>query len=451
MRLAATILLAAIVSILLLQNIAWWPASSEASRHITGDQDAGHIENQSWSYSPDLHAEDFTLDEKACGVAFPDLWYEVDRSVVFWQAQLSRHGVVVNTSTGLQKDGTFRALIHNNHLRILQTKGIFGSSEPQLAERAVAVWQQIHRALLGASAAGEVLPSIEFSVSVEDIPLAPHEDDGTYHALWAFSRNRNTKAHEGLFLMPDFNHWSWRGVAGPFSEMRVYSKAADGPLSNKISKLMWRGAVWTNPALRGALVQVTSGKPWADVSDFDWSTRAGHIDTEDFCRFGFLAHTEGRSWSGRLKYLLNCRSVTVIHELEWTAHYYHLLKSEGSEQNFVSVKRDFSDLETSILLLLDGGSAAQKIADNAIATFRDRYLTLAAETCYWRHLIRSWREVTGGPQVLEQTRSNLSGVVRTKEKLRGIAFEELVVFRGEAEWPPVPLDLDAEAEQGRGR
>lgn len=119
--------------------------------------------------------------------------------------------------------------------------------------------------------------------------------------------------------------------------MREYSKAVDGPISNKIPKLMWRGAVWTNPTLRGALVQETEDKPWADVSDFDWSTRSGHIATEDFCQFGFLAHTEGRSWSDRLKYLLNCRSVRVAHELEWSAHYYHLLKSEGSEQNFVLV------------------------------------------------------------------------------------------------------------------
>lgn len=86
--------------------------------------------------------------------------------------------------------------------------------------------------------------------------------------------------------------------------------------------------------------------------------------------------------------------------------------------------------------LLGDKAAAQKIADNAVATFRDRYLTFAAETCYWRKLIRSWREVTDKPITLEETRTNLSGVSRTRRKLRGIVFEEIVVFRGKAEWPP---------------
>lgn len=195
-HLVATLIFAAIVFIFLFHNTALWPASSEESQYAAGkltgdqepfrgptDQDTRPIAHQIWSFSPDLHVEDFTLDVQQCEIAFPDLWYEIDRSVAFWQAQLSRDGAVINTSSDLQNDGTFRALIHNNRLRILQTRGIFKSSEPQLAERAVAVWQQIHRALLGASAAGEVLPSIEFSVIVEDIPPALYGNHGTHHAL----------------------------------------------------------------------------------------------------------------------------------------------------------------------------------------------------------------------------------------------------------------------------
>jgi hypothetical protein len=99
----------------------------------------------------------------------------------------------------------------------------------------VAVWQQIHRALLGATATGEMLPSIEFSVSVDDRPNTPENPEDT-HTLWAFSRNYNTRAHERVFLIPDFNYWSWRGVAGSFAEMRARSKELDEYISDKIPK-----------------------------------------------------------------------------------------------------------------------------------------------------------------------------------------------------------------------
>jgi len=33
---------------------------------------------------------------------------------------------------------------------------------------------------------------------------------------------------------------------------------------------------------------------------------------------------------------------------------------------------------------------AARIARNNVKTFRDRYLTPAAEACYWRKLVREW-------------------------------------------------------------
>lgn len=60
-----------------------------------------------------------------------------------------------------------------------------------------------------------------------------------------------------------------------------------------------------------------------------------------------FVHAEGRSWSGRLKYILNCDSVAIIHDLEWAAWYYHLLAPSGPEKNHIPVRRDHSDLERS--------------------------------------------------------------------------------------------------------
>lgn len=58
----------------------------------------------------------------------------------------------------------------------------------------------------------------------------------------------------------------------------------------------------------------------------------------DYCRYKFLAHAEGCSYSGRLKYLQACNSVIVAHKLDWVQHHHPLMVSEGLEQNFVEVK-----------------------------------------------------------------------------------------------------------------
>jgi len=445
------VLLAGVVVVFVIPNILFWLRSS-ASQKCTTALPADHrkppsrSEAQSittanpkdWSYEPRKDSENFALNKKQCNVAFPQLWQEINRSISVWKNEISRPIAAEDISLEKQSGGVFRALIHENQLRILETKGILDQQGSQMPfERTIAVWQQIHRALLGATAAGEMLPSIEFSVSVDDKPNIQGDTPDDTHTLWAFCRHRETRAHDRVFLMPDFNFWSWRGVAGSFVEMQAYGRDLDRPISEKIQKAAWRGAVWTNPEVRGSLQEVTKDQPWADVVAFDWSTHSDFVPIEDFCRFAFLVRTEGRSWSGRLKYLFNCESLTIIHKLQWTAHYYHLLIPEGHDQNYVPAKRDFSNLEEKIQHYINHPNEAQRIADNGIATFRERYLTLAAEACYWRKLIEGWNEVADSPEVYEYSQVNVSGVVETKKERRGIAFEELIVrLRENVEWPP---------------
>jgi hypothetical protein len=100
-------------------------------------------------------------------------------------------------------------------------------------------------------------------------------------------------------------------------------------------------------------------------------------------------HTEGRSYSGRGKYLLNCGSVVVMHKSEWIEPHQDLYVKSGPEQNIVEVERDFSDLEEKMQKLLNDLQLARQIAMNSRKTFRDRYLTSAAQACYWRKVFRS--------------------------------------------------------------
>lgn len=91
---------------------------------------------------------------------------------------------------------------------------------------------------------------------------------------------------------------------------------------------MWRGSM--NNDVRTALVGVAEGQDWSDVQIMTPETR---LHMAEFCKYQFPVHTEGNTWSGRLRYMQNCNSVSVIHQpLKYQAHYYDLLIAEGPDQ-----------------------------------------------------------------------------------------------------------------------
>lgn len=69
--------------------------------------------------------------------------------------------------------------------------------------------------------------------------------------------------------------------------------------------------------------------------------------------------------------------------------------------------------------LLAHPEKAKRIADNSVAVFRERYLTPAAEACYWRVLVRRWKEVLGWePELFEEGKKG--------RRKRGVRFETFV-------------------------
>lgn len=87
----------------------------------------------------------------------------------------------------------------------------------------------------------------------------------------------------------------------------------------------------------------------------------------------------------------------VIHKLQYIQHHHYLLVSEGPLQNYIEVERDFSDLATKMSNILEHPEKGDKIAQNNVKTFRERYLTPAAEACYWRELWKGYGEVSDRP------------------------------------------------------
>ena len=279
------------------------------------------------------------------------------------------------------------------------------------------------------------LPSIEFVFTTEDFA----GDNSS--PVWAYSKRDE---HESVWMMPDFGYWAWPEVkVGPYGEVRRRMAAIDEgedssssstatatrPLSFKDKKkqLVWRGSLNTNPELRSKFLKSTLGRSWASVRVIDWDEpddlRFNLLPIEEHCRYMFLAHTEGRSFSGRGKYLLNCRSVVISHALSWREAHHGALISTGPDANYVEVQRDFSDLGRKLEYLIDNPETAERIANNAVRTFRDRYLTPAAESCYWRQLIRAYASVSFfEPSLYTQRRGDGKNVPR------GTPFETWVLL-----------------------
>lgn len=425
--------------LLVAQNLRLWHTSHKAKESIVPlppivNNPPALEKLDPWQFNATRDANNYALSSEQCDVAFPDFYKEVDRAVSLRREQLG-HIKVNDTALDWREEGVFRALIHNNKLRILETRKALENKG--LRERTHAVLHQINRALIGASATGETLPDIEFSVIVEDRPNLPTAANDT-HVVWSFARRLQDRSHDRAWIIPDFNLWAWLGVAGDFGEYRELAAQRDAFVADKIPQAVWRGVTWTNPSVRAPLLKVSENKSWADVKEIDWKDHTNMMPTEDFCRYAFVVHTEGRSWSGRLKYLLQCDSLPIVHKMEWIGHYYHLLQGKGDDKNVISVKRDFANLEKKVKHYMEHPEDAQRLADNVRTTFRDRYLTPAAQTCYWRRLIRGWSEVAFQPLIYEDVEIDVSGTNETETKLRGISFEAFII--GNDEYPPVPKD-----------
>lgn len=288
--------------------------------------------------------------------------------------------------------------------------------------REKATLSAINRAILSSP---EPLPNIEFIFNTDDsVDKFP---------LWGYARRAKDKS---VWLIPDFGFWSWPETkAGSTREVQAKAEWAEEHglnWGNKTAKLLWRGVPVMGPTIRDKLIQVTKDKSWADVKALVWNDKDSLMNDyktmPQHCEYQYVAQTEGNTYSGRLKYLQSCRSVVISHELEWIQHYYHLMKPSGPEQNFVQVRRDWSDLEREMQHLLSHDEEAKRIADNSVHIFRERYLTSAAEVCYWRRLMREWKQaIDFEPEFFKMANG--------KKEWRGISVESFLLM-GEVEYDP---------------
>ncbi|KAK2750140.1 hypothetical protein FQN57_004636 [Myotisia sp. PD_48] len=335
-----------------------------------------------WTFQSDRDKNNISLNRRQCGVSFPGLFEDINRATGFWEKGVS----AADISKIQLQNGMAKARIHNGELYVINTR----SAQEDHRRKILAILSSIHRAL-SAHPNTDIPWNFDFVFSVED---RVQDIGGRDHPIWVLGRKAKEQA---VWLMPDFGFWAWENLSnslGPYSQVVEHIKAREPSWDQKIPKLVWRGKLSFAPKLRRNLLDAARNRPWGDVKELIWSRKDNFISMEDHCKYMFLAHTEGRSFSSSLKYRQACRSVIVAHKLQYIQHHHYLLQADGPYQNFVEVERDFSDLSNKIEGLLKDPERARRIADNSVAVFQRRYLTKAAEACYWRAMWDGWAKVS---------------------------------------------------------
>ncbi|KAJ9642031.1 hypothetical protein H2199_005246 [Coniosporium tulheliwenetii] len=358
------------------------------------------LQSPQWSFQYPRDASNHGLSEAQCLSAFPDLYHEIDRAVAHRRAV--GNITLSDVDPAWRGDGVIRAMIHHNNLYILEARGSL-----------------------------TITTAREFTFTVHDYAELGEEEGKPGHTTWAYAR---LEKQESLWLMPDFNMWSWPDVGirsyGEFRDLVLEDEEGAAEFVDKIPKLVWRGAVHGLAA--------DDLREWSDVQALDWGNKsdidAKLLSMQQHCGYQYLAQTEGNTYSGRLKFLLNCGSVVVAHKMNFVEPYHHLLdSSRGEGQNIVRFKdRDFKQLQETMEYYLARPLEAQRIADNSARVFRERYLTPAAEACYWRALFRGWAQVQGFE--VEFYRPEEHG---KKRKPRGVPFESYVIMEA-VDWEIPP-------------
>ncbi|GAM90661.1 hypothetical protein ANO11243_087060 [Dothideomycetidae sp. 11243] len=426
-RRPSNVTILAVALLLVLMRLLWSTPTDDArqGRPYIPDPQSGRPRTNTalpFVYNYDKHARHHALSDDQCSAAFPALFDVLDSTAAERKdAPISQSELRIDDDKCL-----VRVLIYEAELFVLQGSQNKKCWMGRWHERTTSLLHGIHRAV--SAAPPDSIPDIEFVLDLDDDPQRALDSRGetlNTSSVWGLTRLQH-QTH--IWLMPDYAYWAWPSalVASHAQTRRKMAETnAEWPWEKKASKAVWRGTTHLNPVVREPLINATRDKTWADVrvcDIYDEATKRYCILQHEHCRYKFPVHTEGYTYSGRLKYLQLCDSATVIHELKWAEHHTHLLRHQGAEQNYIRVKSDWSDLEEKMVYYIDNDEEAAAIAKHSYDTFAKKYLTPAATSCYWRRMIRNWAEIQGfKPQLY--TQDTASG----EKVLRGVPFEAYAI------------------------
>ncbi|KAI1389645.1 uncharacterized protein F4822DRAFT_207048 [Hypoxylon trugodes] len=376
---------------------------------------------------PSSVLNNFHLTTAQCRSTFPYLTQEIDHAVAKGPFTLTRRP---------HDMGPLIARIRNGKLSILSYARRSDLSREMLQHRS-ATLHQIANALL-------TTPPDE--TPADTIIAFNHEDDPLSPSL-SYSRPADpvlNGADKHIFPIPHFSFYAWPiATVGSFPRASSAISVLESEISwsNKQPQAIWRGTTWFNHPragrLRQDLVASTKSQPWADIAPLvvHANGSSNGLPIEDFCRYRYIIHTEGVTYSGRFQYHQLCASVVLSPPIAWMQHVTHLVRpvfshalpgvertltspaasrkeklapypaswvksawpksyNPATEANMVFVAPDWSDLEATIAWLEAHPKIAEGIARRQRELFHGAgYLSPAAEKCYWRALLRGWSSV----------------------------------------------------------
>ncbi|KAE8219568.1 hypothetical protein CF319_g6755 [Tilletia indica] len=378
-----------------------------ASNALTGKGGELSWSQQPWvetgrtdlNYTTPFNRDDLTLTEDECDALFPGLWKDLDRAKAYYTKRQPFTRNYLERSCAEETFTQLRVVIYHNRLYVK----MYRQSDFKRTQTTLALLQQ------SIISSREKLPNVEFCLDLQD-----------WGSMGKFSLSRSPDQHD-TWLMPDYAYYNWlEHIGGSYKEFREKSAALEKSIGweGKTAKLFWRGSMKVGTADRESMVAAATGHDWSDVKPLNWAgNRSEWVSMVDHCKWKFHGFAEGNTYSGRLRYLQHCRSVLVTHEPRWIQHWTHLYNANTSspDQNIVFVPpalpgtkgtpvKDFengpvrydttwSRLPEVMEELLRDDAKAKQIADNQVAFFRDRYISPASATCYWRKALKTFSEV----------------------------------------------------------
>ena len=245
--------------------------------------------------------------------------------------------------------------------------------------------------------------------NVEDTTGLGHFNDVLFNVpVFALTKSKKVKhglRHENIILMPCFTLWSWPEARTGRWKGKLNSILNAGlrlKFEERTSKAFWRG-VFNNEG-RSWFHSLSVKYPnLVDVQQNTWSGRANAIaltgseaytTLEDHCKFKYLLHIEGGSYSSRLKYLLLCGS-TVIYDRgnHWDEYWYHLL--EHNQNVILFEKRGNEDEFKKLHEFLSKNEDKAKEIGNQGRQLVSHYLSENAISCFWWKILDEYGKLIG--------------------------------------------------------
>ncbi|KAK5629134.1 hypothetical protein RRF57_004849 [Xylaria bambusicola] len=299
------------------------------------------------------------LTEGRCRATFPGLFEEIDDEVAKGPFKLERRENDLGPLIARIQDG------QPAQLYILSAARKTDLSGDMLAHRS-ATLHQMANALLTWPRPSPSSPSSSPSSHIPNTIFAFNHHDDPLPNTFSYSRPADpvllttpSGSPKRFFPIPHFSFYSW-----PLPFIGSMQRAAHQisllesslPFSEKIPRAVWRGTTWFNNPRAGRLRQnlvrafgtsEDSANPnrekarkWVDIESLDWSSsglKRGRGDSgernatnalriEDFCKYKYIIHTEGVTYSGRFQFHNLCASVVLTPPVAWMQHVTHLLR-----------------------------------------------------------------------------------------------------------------------------